>query len=212
MGHRHERKINDNGWLFPAKKGSRVAVSFRGHDVRIAPFQGRFLRFEGAGEIPVKSFFPWETAPEGWFELWPMEPMLASSREEAKALFEPILPQVEDGTIDESFEKRPYQPPAKPQFVKEIEHLTHLAKARIVKHENGVYQIGYAVYAPNGRYLPVSTPSVSTDRDFEWGVPYVRDEEGRPLQTMADDPTSAEEIAIIELDQFVAQDPDIKRR
>lgn len=212
MGYWHEVKRSDNGWLFPVKKGARVAVSFRGEDVRVAPFQGHFLRFEGEGEVPGQSLSPWNRSPEGWFELWPLQPMFASSRDEAISLFEPLLPQLEDGSIDGLFEKRPYQPPARPAFIKDINHPDYIAAARIVKHGNGIYEVAYVVYAPDGKYFPVSTPSVSEDPDFEWGITYMRDEAGRRLQTMADDLASAEEIAATELDTLVTQDPEIKRR
>ena len=59
---------------------------------------------------------------------------------------------------------------------------------------------------------PASTPSISTDLNFEWGRTYERDEEGQQLRTLADDLASAEEIAVIELNRLVAQDPEIKRR
>jgi len=48
--------------------------------------------------------------------------------------------------------------------------------------------------------------------NFEWGRTYERDEEGQQLRTLADDLASAEEIAVIELNRLVAQDPEIKRR
>ncbi len=212
MAYWHAVTEDTNSWVFPAKKGSRVAVSFRGRNARKAPFSGCFLRYEGAGEVPTGLFPHWRRSPEGWFELWPLEPMLAYSMEEAKLLFEPLLPQIEDGRLDAQFEKRPFQPPIVPQWVKEIEHITHVAMARIMRYPDGLYSVGYLVYAPNGRYLPASTPNVSTDWYSEWGVAYATDEAGQRLRTLADDLTSAEEIAVIELNRLVAQDPEIKHR
>ena len=204
--------MDTGGWLFPPKPGSRVAVSFRGHDVRKAPFQGHFLRYEGEGEVPSGPFPHWRRNPEGWFELWPREPLLASSMEEAKAKFAPLFPYVEDGSIDDQFEKRPYQTPVMPQLVEEIEHPTHVARTQIVQYPDGLYAVGYLVYAPNGRYLRATSPTISNGFGWEWGVMYVQDEEGQCLRTLADDLASAQEIATIELHQLVAQDSEIKRR
>ena len=212
MAYWHDIPPVTGGWLFLRPKGSRVTALFRGRNVRKESFQGYFMRYEGEEEAPTGVIPHWRRKPEGWFELWPYEPMLASSMEEAKALFQPLLPQIEAGSIDAQFEKRPYQPPEVPQLVKEIEHSTHLAKARIVQYLDGVYFVGYLVYASNGRYFPASTPSISTELEYEWGVTYETDADGERLRTLADDLASAEEIAAIELNRFVALDPDIRVR
>ncbi len=211
MTHWHELPKNTRGWLIPAKPGSRVAICFRGEDVRNAPFQGHFLRYEGVGEVP-KGLSSWKRNPEGWFELWPHEPLFASSIEESKAVCAPLLSYVEEGISDSLFDSRPYQPPAKPQLVKEVEHDTHRASARIVQYPDGVYEVGYAVYAPSGRYFPAATPGISAELNFDWGKTYATDDAGQQLRTLADDLESAQEIALIELDRFVEQDPEIKLR
>ena len=212
MAYWHEAPQHTGGWQFPAKPGKRVTVLFRGRDVGKAPFEGRFLRYEG-NETDAKDRFPhWRRNPAGWFELLPKEPLLASSMEEAKAKFTPMLPQIEDGSIDDQFDRRPYVPPIIPQQIKELEHPVCIAKARIAQYPNDLYVVGYLVYAPNGRYLPASTPSISSDLEYEWGVTYATDEEGQRLSTLADDLASAEEIAISELNRLVAQDAEIKRR
>ena len=214
MAYWHEINKDDGGWIILPKPGSRVAVEFRGFNVRVEPFRGRFLRYEGAEKLPQSiNIIPhWKKNPEGWFELWPVEPLLASSMDEAKAKYLPLLPLAEDGSAEERFEKRPYQPPTRPQFVKEIEHATHHAKARILRYSDDLFSVVYLVYAPNGKYLPASTPSISADLDYEWGVTYEEDENSTPLQTMADNLFSAEEIAAIELEKFVAEDPETKLR
>ena len=201
MAYWHELAKGTGGWLFPHQEGSRVAVSFRGEDARKAPFRGHFLRYEGRGEVPSH----WQLNPEGWFELHPQEPLLAFSMEEAKLKFSPMMPSVEDGSRDFEFDKKAYQPPAIPQLVKELEHHTYLAKARIVHYQDGLYQVEYQVYALNGPYFSASTPSLSTDFEFEWSIVSAEDSEGQTLKTVADDLTSAEEIATIELNTFVAQ-------
>jgi hypothetical protein len=198
--------------MFPPKQGSRTAVYFRGRDVRKQPFQGHFIRYEGEGETPKGILPPWRKDPEGWFELWPLEPLYASSSGEAKDKYLPMLPYVEDGSRDDEFRKIPYQPPVVPQLIKDIEHPTYVSKARIVQYPDALFSVGYLVYAPNGRYMPASTPSISAELEWEWGVTRVQTEEGEELRTLADCLESAEDIAAIELEQLVAQDPEIKRR
>lgn len=205
MGHWHEPAKNIGGWTFLPKPGSRVGVIFEGESVRIAPHVGHFIRYEGDQDIKASLFPIWRKNPEGWFELWPREPLTASSSEEAKSKVAPLLPQIEDGSIDDQFEKRPYRPPVPPKLVKEIEHPTHIVKAVIVQNAEGRYQALYRVYAPDGKYIPVSTPSIG-ELGWEWGR--ARTE----TNTFADDLKSAEEIAIAELSEVVRQDPEIKRR
>jgi hypothetical protein len=208
----HEAKKHRGGWVFPPKSGSRVGVVFRGEDARVAPFEGYFMRYEGGGSIPDGPFPHWKKNPQGWVELWPREPLRASSMEEAKRKFAPMLRQVEDGSLDERFEKRPCRPPARPARVKEIDHPTHVARAVIVQHPEGMYEVGYLVYAPNGRYFPAATPSISSELEWEWGVTWVQDENGQDMRTLADDLEDAEEIARIELDMLVRNDSMIRRR
>ncbi|MBC7526879.1 MAG: hypothetical protein H7308_04955, partial [Chthonomonadaceae bacterium] len=123
MAYWHELAKGTGGWLFPPQKGSRVAVSFRGEDARKAPFRGHFLRYEGEEEMPLRGHTPWRRNPEGWFELHPQRPLLASSMEEAKLKFNPMLSYIEDASRDFEFDKKAYQPPTVPQLVKELEHL-----------------------------------------------------------------------------------------
>lgn len=201
MGYWHEAIKHSNGWVFPAR-GRKVAVIFQGEDVRAAPFEGHFLRWEGEGEA---SPMGWKRNPENWIELWPHMPLRASSMEQAKVEFTPLLPQIEDGIIDHQFEKRPYRPPTLPHLVAKIEHPTHLAESVIVQHTAGRYEVRYRVYAPDGRYFPAATPSIG-ELGWDWGCPR------RQTATFADDFASAQQIATVELDEIVQADPEIKRR
>ena len=159
------------------------------------------------------SVFPtWQKKPEAWFELWPRNPIRAFSTSEAKVLVEPLRPGLEDGSLDSEFEKRPYHPPVAPELIKDIEHTARIAKARIVQYPDGIYSVGYLVYAPNGRYMPASTPSISAELEWEWGVTRMQDEHGHELRTLADNLESAEQIAAEELDIIVSKDPEIKPR
>lgn len=144
--------------------------------------------------------------------MWPLAPLYASSMEEAKAIYLSLLPYLEDGSKDGEFRKIPYQSPVVPQLIKEIEHPVYDAKARIVQYPDALFSVAYLVYAPNGRYMPASTPSISAELEWEWGVTRVQNDQGEELRTLADCLESAEEIAAIELEQLVAQDPEIKRR
>lgn len=212
MGYWHELPKPDGGWIFLPPPGQRVVTCFVGRDIRKVPFAGHFMRYEGEertrrGDVPS-----WHRKPEGWFELWPHEPLMASSNIEAKAMVAPLLPQIEDGSIDHLFDIRPYVPPIQPELIKQIDHPNRIAMAQIVQYPDGLYAIGYKVYAPNGHYLPASTPSINGELDFEWGVTYETDAEGNRLRTLADDLVSAEEIALIELNRFVDKNPEIRRR
>ena len=124
--------------------------------------------------------------------------------QEAKVLFTPLLPHIEDGSIDDRFEKRPYQPPVSPLVVKEIEHPTYVAKALIVQHSQGHYEVRYRVYAPAGRYFPAQTPGIG-ELNSDWGRARIE------TATFANSLGSAEEIAAIELDEVVQTDPENKR-
>lgn len=208
----HEPMKHIGGWIFPPRDGGRVAVVFTGEDVREAPHRGHFLRYEGDGPVP-KGFYPvWRKEPAGWFELWPREPLLASSMDEARDRFTPLLPGLEDGSTDEHYKRNSYEPPGRPTRIEEIEHPTHRAHAVIVKHSDGHFEVGYLVYAPNGKYFPAATPSISEELDWEWGVTWTTDESGRDLRTLADDLESARPIATTELEAIVALDPEIRRR
>lgn len=201
MTYWHEPAKHKGGWVFPNWQG-RVAAIFQGQDVRQAPFEGHFLRWQGVGPAEPLG---WRRNPDDWFELWPHVPLLASSMEDAKAQFQPMLLQIEDGRMDDQFDRHPYRPPVRPELVAEIEHPDRQAKARIVRHADGRYQVGYLVYAPDGKYFPVMTPSIG-ELGWEWGVAR------RETNTFADDLSSAVQIAREELDQIVAGDPEIKLR
>ncbi len=185
---------------------------FRGEDVRVAPFEGHFMRYEGADPLPPFASGRWRQHPDGWYELWPREALSAWSMEEAQIAVAPLLHGLEDGSTDHLYDRRRYVAPPKPEKVAEIEHATYVAKAVIARNPDGVYECHYFVYAPNGVYLPAGTPSVSAELDWEWGVTWPEDEEGKDLRTLADDPASAEQIARAELDAIVAKDPRIRRR
>jgi hypothetical protein len=212
MTHWHEHPVKSGGWVFRSPQPSRVTPVFRGQDVRKAPFEGYFMRYEGETLLPNGRPPNWHKHPDGWFELRPHELLLAWSSQEAKEKFTPLLPLVEDGKHDNLFDRRPYEPPVRAALVRELEHPTRVAKARIGLYPDGRYRILYAVYAPNGRYMPLVTPSVSAELDWEWGSMSPTDDAGRELTTYADDLESAMEIATRELDQLVAADPEIKMR
>jgi hypothetical protein len=183
-----------------------------GEDVRVAPFTGHFLRYEGT-VIPERlPFGVWRRQPESWFELYPEEPLLASSMEEARELIKPHREALEEVEYCEGYARRPYLPPAVPEKVQVIHHPTRIAEAIIARHTDGRFEVFYKVYAPNGRYFPVSTPSISSEMDWEWGVTWPKDESGKDLQTFADSLESAEAIAVRELSQLVDADPEIKLR
>ena len=201
MAYWHEQARHIGRWVFPNRQG-RVTVVFQGHDIREAPFQGYFLRYEGEGEVKPMG---WKRDPVGWVEVWPREPLLAWSMDEAKAQFQPLLPQIEDGNLGEQYERRAYLLPVRPKLVAEVEHPTHQARARILRWPDGRYQVRYLVYAPDGRYFPASTPSVGV-LGWEWGV--ARED----IETFADDLASAERIASEELAEVVTSDPEIKPR
>lgn len=211
MAHWHEPLRLIGGWRFRSERCNRLRVAFRGEDVQVAPFQGYFLRYEGAAE-PVRGRFPSpQRDPEGWIELWPSEPLQASSMNEAKEKAAPLLTRLEQGDLS-GFERRPHSAPQRATLVEQIEHPTRMAQALITRRDHGPYQISYRVYAPNGRYFPAASPSISTDRDHEWGMAWPRNEAGQPLRTLADELEIAREVAMQELDCLVQADPEIRPR
>ncbi len=191
---------NLGGWVFHIRN-SKIGVVFNGYDVRKAPFEGHFLRYEGAEEPPAN----WRRKPDDWFTLRPHELLRAASMEEAKSLFSPLLAQIADGSIDDQFERQPYKPPVLPQVVREIEHPTYVAKVLIVQYPEGRYELRFRVYAPDGKYFPAQTPSIG-ELGWEWGRARIE------TTTFADDLASAEQAALVELDEIVQADPEIKRR
>jgi hypothetical protein len=211
MAHWHEPLRLIGGWGFGPAKGSRIRVAFHGEDVRVAPFEGHFLRYEGPEPPPGQRYPRLNQGPEGWVELWPVEPLLASSMQEAKVQFAPLLAQLERGDFA-GFERRPYMLPVRPILVRQIDHPTHMARALIACRTDGIHQITYQGYAPNGRYFPASGPSIGEDLDLEWGVIWVQDRVGKPLRTLAADLESAEIVATAELAALVQANGDIKPR
>lgn len=212
MAHWHEPKPHRLSWVLPARDGDRVSAEFLGVDVRVAPFQGYFLRYEGPEPVPAGPFPHWRHDPTGWIELWPREPLLAGSLGEARERIDPLLPGLEDGSTDDLFEKRPYVAPVRPTRVEELEHPTHHARAVISRWPEGHFEVSYLVYAPNGRYFPAASPAISAELDWEWGVTWMEDENGGGLRTLAGSLESAREIATVELDLLVSQDASIKRK
>jgi hypothetical protein len=110
MTHWHEHPVKSGGWVFRSPQPSRVTPVFRGQDVRKAPFEGYFMRYEGETLLPNGRPPNWHKHPDGWFELRPHELLLAWSSQEAKEKFTPLLPLVEDGKHDNLFDRRPYEP------------------------------------------------------------------------------------------------------
>ena len=142
------------------------------------------MRYEGQDNALL-----WSRFPNHWFELHPHEPITGASSQEVRERVLSLLPQIEAGNLDEPFDKLPYSPPKRPEKIKEIEHPTHQAKAVIVRHEEKRYEVGYLVYAPDGKYFPVSTPSIGI-LGWEWG------RARKNTLTLADDLPSAEQIAM----------------
>lgn len=201
MAYWHKPAEHIHRWVFPHVH-SKVAAIFEGADARRSPFKGYFLRWEGEGEPKPMS---WKRDPAGWFKLQPREPPFAWTMKDAKAMISPLLTKIADGSLDSQFDRHPYRLPDHPEAIKEIENPTYMAKARIVRHKNGQFQVGYLVYAPDGKYLPASTPSVGV-LGWEWGVARSN------ISTFADDLPSAEHIATIELDEITKSDQEIKLR
>ena len=157
MSHWYEPRKSTGSWVLARQPGVRVAPVFTGEDVRLAPFAGHFMRYERAEPVPPGSFPHWKRDPTGWFELWPREPILASSMGEARERIDPLLPGLEDGSADALYEKRPYVSQTRPRRVAEMEHPTHHARAVISQWPEGLYEVVYLVYAPSGSYFPAGT-------------------------------------------------------
>jgi len=178
---------------------SGVATIIRYDNAVSGDFEIHFMRYDGIGK-PLM----WQRFPDDWWEFWPIEPIRATHLDQAKAASAGAALRLESGD-ETGFTKRRYEPSVRPIVVKEIDHPDRMAKAIIAQHADGRFQVFYHVYAPDGLYLPVSTPSVG-ELGWEWG-------QAGPLQkTFADSLQSALEIAAIKLAEIVAGDPEIKQR
>ena len=203
----HELPVETAGWVFPPGPGSRVGAEFRGNNPRENPFFGRFLRYEGNGDIPTGPWPHWRRNPEGWFELWPHEPLIAYTMDEARARYLRILPDVEYGAHDEWFDRRPCQARVIPELVKELEHESLDAMARIYMYPDSLFAVHYFV-----KYFSRFVEEGALGPEWEWGGTWMKDDEGQRIRTLADDLSSAEQIALIELNHLYEEDAEKKRR
>jgi hypothetical protein len=199
MNYWHEPIQSIGRWVFHVRE-SRVASVFEGKGQDMA-WQGHFLRYEGEEARPLR----WDRKPDGWFELWPHELITAHSFNEARALVTPLFAQVEGGFLDLAMEKRPYLPPARPRRVKVIDHPSYCAKAIILEHPDGKFEVRYFVCLPEGEGLPALTPSIG-EAGWDWC------REGTEIAIFADDLEIAEKVGADELDQVARECENVRRR
>lgn len=199
MGIWHEPAKRTGGVAIRSPTGNAGAIIRRNEDAS-QEFTATFMRYEGQG----KALY-WTRFPQDWIELHPRKPVAGASHQEVREQVLALLPRVEAGDTDARFIRKPYLPPKRPEKVQEIEHATHQAKAIIVKHNEKRYAVAYQVYAPDGSYFPVSTPSIGVP-GWEWGRARTQ------TLTLADNLPDAEQVAIVELDEIVAKDPQIKQQ
>ncbi len=195
----HEPVKHNINVLIPPSTGKVGAVTRRIQEEPLL-FTAYFMRYEGQDKARL-----WTRFPDDWIELHPRIPITGKSHPEVRNQVLALFPIVEAGGTDDQFIRKPYLTPKRPQKVEEIEHPTHQAKAIIVRHEEQRYEVTYRVYAPDGHYFPVSTPSIGI-AGWEWRRARTQ------VHTLADDLQSAREIAIVELNEIVDKDSGIKRR
>lgn len=141
---------------------------------------------------------------EECIQLWPIPPILAPTAQEARDRALLLLEVAASGTQDNLFEQRPCPMPIHRKKVAEVASPTHIAKACIFKHTEARYEVRYF-----GDWIGC---------DFESGwrlrIPAGEGEvvpEGFEVLTFADDLSSAEKMAVLELERIVAE-KDIKPR
>lgn len=199
MAYWHEPAKHSSNVLIPPPTGNVGAVTCRCQE-EPQLFTAYFMRYEGQGKARL-----WTRFPDDWIELHPRVPITGKSQPEVRNQVRALFPIVEAGGNDDQFIRKSYLAPKRPEKVQEIEHPAYQANAVIVRHEEQRYEVVYRVYAPDGRYFPVSTPSIGI-AGWEWGRARLQ------VHTLADDLQSAEQIAVVELNEIVAKDPEIKRR
>ena len=203
MGYWHEPMKFGGSLVRVAKDRKTELVVRRGE---ISEWEAHFRRWELDG--PARNR---RVRPDGWVMLWPKEAITGSDAQSTQAAALHLLELAAERMSDHLFDLRPFELPARPSLIKEIEHPTARATARIVQRLDGNFEATYLVYAPDGKYFPASTPSIG-ELGWEWGVTWADDENGAPQRTLANDMASLEEIAVVELDALVQADPEIRPR
>lgn len=64
--------------------------------------------------------------------------------------------------------EKPFPTPIRAERIAEFDHLEKMLQAVVLRWPQE-YEVRTVGYLPNGYTLPVATPSISTDPDYEWG-------------------------------------------
>lgn len=121
-----------------------------------------YFRYRKAGVTPKFWRLNAENAVEVMVEGGKTAPNLDDGKEIARA----TLHRLNSGDL--ALEERPFEADEKPQPIVCVVHPTKMLKATVSKWPTE-YEVRIAGYLPNGFAMPVATPSVSTDLEFEWG-------------------------------------------
>ncbi len=141
--------------------------------------------------------------PDGWVQLWPIEPITASTPQEAADKALSLLEVVADKSREELLEQRDFPIPIRRKKVREVQSSTHRASAWLIKHSETRYEV---------RYFGDVVGS-----DEEGWLLSISEVEGMPVPlgfqmfTLADSLQDAEQIAISELERIVSNG-DIKNQ
>lgn len=120
----------------------------------------------------------------------------------ARDLAQASLAKLKSGEL--TYTEMPVEDEVKPTFVEDIASKDKLAFVRIIQWAEGRYEAKIQAYLPDGKYMPVQTPSISSDLYFSWCYPYY------PVQFFCDNLAEMRQFAHAKLEQLVADIPEIK--
>lgn len=139
----------------------------------------------------------WKMNPENTLELLTSEGTSAENLEEGKRIAVEVLEKLASGELKP--EKKPYSPPTLPERVAEVSHTEKPLKAIVLKWPDE-YEVRTIGYVRDGFTLPVQSPSITQDPDYEWGRLDVFE------RLLADTEEEAIEAAREELENLSRQD------
>lgn len=108
----------------------------------------------------------WKPSPENSLVALTPDGRSAPNLIEGKRVANEILDQLDSGGL--VVEREAFNPPPRPNSIGEIAHLTLPLKAVILEWPDG-FEVRSMGYVRDGFTLPVQTPSISQDPDYDWG-------------------------------------------
>lgn len=211
MAHWHEPRVIIEGWAFPLDETHRIWACFHGENARNTPLAGHFLRYEGSDALDALGWTRSQHDPQDWYELLPLEPLLAWNTDEAKYLAAPLAEVLSHPGTPPGFFRRPYAPPARPVSVMKREHPSRMLSATVARHTEARYEVRYF------RYQQIAESRADDDDEipeawlWDWMREWIEDDLGLYQTTWCDSVDDAGRIAEIEMEYLARSLPHILR-